>query len=564
MVTTSASRTGVLQAPAFPRPERILILGMTPLAEQLLREIDDLPAHRRSIVGVVEDRALAPDHFASHLFVGPLSGLQSIVDEWCPNRIVIAFAERRGKAPMRALLESYVSHHDIVVEDVTEFYERFTGKLALEWLTPTRVIASGKFRPSRSQQAIARMLSLLVALAALIVLAPLLAVIAIAIKLESHGPVLFAHKRVGQHGRPFTLVKFRTMQDGRARRSEWEGDNRDHVTGVGKWLRRFRLDELPQFINILRGEMNLVGPRPHPVSNLELFTLVARNLNEVAGAAMGCYSLRLIVRPGLTGWAQVRYRYANNLDEEIEKLRYDLYYVKNMSAWLDLYIMLETVGVMLRGKPGADAPRAKFVARHSMPRLLARIGLGLTLLGVPAPGLGQTPAAVAAAERPSTYEYVIGPADVLEVAVWQNALVSRTVPVRPDGRISLPVLNDVQAAGLTPMQLQAFLNKALAGYIQTPEVSVIVREVHSFMVSVIGHVKTPGRYELASRVTVLDALALAGGLTEFADRGRIIVLRRDGEATEQIPFAYDKLTPGAGSKGQENFFVQRDDIILVR
>jgi lipopolysaccharide/colanic/teichoic acid biosynthesis glycosyltransferase/protein involved in polysaccharide export with SLBB domain len=480
---------------------------------------------------------------------------------------VIAFAERRGKAPMRALLESYVSHDEVIVEDVTEFYERFTGKLALEWLTPTRVIASGKFRPSRRQQAIARMLSLVVALTALILLSPLLAAIAIAIKLDSRGPVLFAHKRVSQHGRPFTLLKFRTMQDGVARRSEWEGDNRDQVTRVGTWLRRYRLDELPQFINILRGEMNLVGPRPHPVSNLELFTLVARNLNEVAGAAMGCYALRLIVPPGLTGWAQVRYRYANNLDEEIEKLRYDLYYVKNMSAWLDLRIMLETLRVMLRGGPGADAPKAdapRAVARHSVPRLLARIGLALTLLSLAAPGLAQAPAAVTPAERPATYEYVIGAADVLEVAVWQNALISRTVPVRPDGRISLPVLNDVQAAGLTPMQLQTFLTKALAGYIQTPEVSVIVREVHSFMVSVIGHVKTPGRYELASRVTVLDALALAGGLTEYADRGRIIILRRDGEVTEQIPFAYDKLTPGSGSKGQENFFVQRDDIILVR
>lgn len=546
---------------------------MTPLAEQLLREIEGRPAYRRGIVGVVDDRAPAPDHFASHLFLGQLSRLQAIVDEWCPNRIVVALAERRGRAPMRALLESYVSH-DVVVEDVTEFYERFTGKLALEWLTPTRVIASGKFRPSRRQQAFARMLSLLVAVAALIVLAPLLAVIAIAIKLDSRGRVLFAHKRVSQHGRPFALLKFRTMQDGGARRSEWEGDNRDHVTRVGQWLRRFRLDELPQFINILKGEMNLVGPRPHPVSNLELFTLVARNLNEVAGAAMGCYALRLIVPPGLTGWAQVRYRYANNLDEEIEKLRYDLYYVKNMSAWLDLRIMLETVGVMLRGRPGADAasgdgiaaigPPAAAVPRHSAPRLLARIGLTLIMMALPAPSLAQAPTAAASIERSGTYEYVIGPADVLEVAVWQNVLISRIVPVRPDGRISLPVLNDVQAAGLTPMQLQAFLNKALAGYIQTPEVSVIVREVHSFMVSVIGHVKTPGRYELASRVTVLDALAMAGGLTEYADRGRIIILRREGEVTEQIPFAYDKLTPGTGSKGQENFFVQRDDIILVR
>jgi len=198
----------------------------------------------------------------------------------------------------------------------------------------------------------------------------------------------------------------------------------------------------------------------------------------------------------------------------------------------------------------------------------ALLGLAL-MIALPVPCLAQPPRAVEAAERsgkhePGNHEYVIGAADVLEVAVWNNPLISRTVPVRPDGRISLPVLNDVQAAGLTPMQLQSFLTEALAGYIQTPEVSVIVREVHSFKVSVIGHVKTPGRYELTSRVTVLDVLAMAGGLSEYADRGRIVVLRAEGAIASQIPFAYDKLTPGNGSTGQENFFVQPDDIILVR
>ena len=118
-------------------------------------------------------------------------------------------------------------------------------------------------------------------------------------------------------------------------------------------------------------------------------------------------------------------------------------------------------------------------------------------------------------------------------------------------------------AAINPVRSPAPI-KALAGYIQTPEVSVIVREVHSFNVSVIGNVKTPGRYELTSRVTVLEALAMAGGLTEYADRGRIVILRRDGANTESIPFAYDRVTPGNGSKGQANFFLQPDDIILVR
>ncbi len=542
--------------------ERVLILGMTPLAEHVMREIERRPGCRHTVVGVLDDATPPASHCASGVFAGPLHRLPAVVDELRPGRIVVALSERRGKAPMRALLETYVSH-GAVVEDITEFYERFTGKLALEWLTPMRVIASGKFQPSRLRRVGARAMSLLTSVAALTALSPLLAVIAIAIKLDSPGPVLFTHRRVGHRGRPFTLLKFRTMQDGRARRSEWEGDNRDHVTRVGKWLRRFRLDELPQFVNVLRGEMNLIGPRPHPVTNLELFTLVARNLSEVAGAAIGCYALRLVVPPGITGWAQVRYRYANNLDEEIEKLRYDLHYVKHMSLWLDLRIVMETVTVMLRGRGGAEADAEHIVAPAPARAWKLLPWFGLTLLFA-LPALAQTPEVVAPENAPAAYEYVIGPADVLEIAVWQNTLISRTIPVRPDGKISIPVLNDVQAAGLTPLQLQASLTKALTAFIQTPEVSVIVREVHSFNVSVIGHVKTPGRYGMTSRVTVLDALAMAGGLTEYADRGAIVIMRREGTATKQIPFAYDKLTPGNGAKGQVNFFVQPDDIILVR
>jgi polysaccharide export outer membrane protein len=142
-----------------------------------------------------------------------------------------------------------------------------------------------------------------------------------------------------------------------------------------------------------------------------------------------------------------------------------------------------------------------------------------------------------------TRTYVIGPEDVLDIAVWDNAQITRTVPVRPDGKISLPLLNDMQAAGLTPMQLRDTLTEALTEYIPRTAVSVLVREVHSFKVSVIGQVKTPGRYELKDRATVLDVLAMAGGLTEYASRGRIVILREDPEGTtRQIPFPFDKLT----------------------
>ena len=545
--------------------ERILILGMTPLVEQLLVEVARRPACGTTIVGILDDVAPSME-VAPGITLSPLSRLRTVADELKPDRIVVAFAERRGRMPARALLDTYIAR-GVIIEDVTEFYERFTGKLALEWLTPTHIIATRKFHPAPSQRVSARLISVVVALMAIVITAPLLAVIAVAIKLDSRGPVLFAQRRVGLQGRPFTLWKFRTMFSGR-RRSEWEGDNRDHVTRVGKWLRRFRIDELPQFANILLGDMNLVGPRPHPVTNLELLTLVARNLNEVAGAAFGCYALRLVIPPGLTGWAQVRYRYANNHDEEIEKLRYDLYYVKHMSPWLDLRIVVATAAAMVRGRgtTAADAqPAQPLVAARpfAFSKVLTRLGLTL-MLALPAPSLAQDAPVTDIAGGEATYEYVIGPADVLEVAVWQNTLVSRTVPVRPDGRISLPIINDIQAAGLTPLQLQSRLSKALADYIQSPEVSVIVREVHSFNVSVLGHVKTPGRYELTRRVTVLDVLALAGGLTEYADRDRLMILRRTGAKTEQIPFAYDRVMAAIASKSQANFFIQPDDIILVR
>jgi polysaccharide biosynthesis/export protein len=164
-----------------------------------------------------------------------------------------------------------------------------------------------------------------------------------------------------------------------------------------------------------------------------------------------------------------------------------------------------------------------------------------------------------------TATFVIGPEDVLEVAVWGSPEVTRTVPVRPDGKISLPLINDIQAAGLTPIQLRETVTKALKPYIPEPAVSVLVREIHSFKVTVIGQVRAPGRYELKGRSTVLDVLAMAGGLNEYAARGRIVVLRDDQGTPRQIPFLYDKLTSKKASKpgGPENLCVRPGDVILV-
>ena len=157
-------------------------------------------------------------------------------------------------------------------------------------------------------------------------------------------------------------------------------------------------------------------------------------------------------------------------------------------------------------------------------------------------------------------DYVIGPEDVLDISVWNNTMISRTVPVRPDGMISLPLLNDVRASGQTPLQLRDDLMKRLTDYMPSPEVSVIVREVHSLKVSVLGLVNKPGQFELKTGTTVLDLLALAEGINEFASPSRIVVLRNEGGVTRKLHFNYNKVTTG---NEQDNFLLRPGDIIMV-
>jgi polysaccharide export outer membrane protein len=191
-------------------------------------------------------------------------------------------------------------------------------------------------------------------------------------------------------------------------------------------------------------------------------------------------------------------------------------------------------------------------------RVLMLAVLAISAAGAAVPRAGaQAPAAA----PPDGAHYRIGPEDVVEVSVWNNTALSRTVPVRPDGKLSLPLLNDVPAAGLTPMELREILMNRLAEYMPTPEVSVILREVHSFKVSVIGEVKKPDRYELGSRATVLDVLAMAGGFTEFAARTRIVILRHDGTDVKRVSFNYNAIVSANGDRA--NFLLQPGDVVLV-
>lgn len=335
---------------------RTLVLGTGELACDVIEAIKAHPRGRHRVVGIVAEDADAPDELCGCPVLGTAQDLTRLLEQTRATTIVLAAAERRGRLPVHRLLA--LGLRGVAIEDGVELYEHLTGKVAIEFVNPGEWLAARRLRGPRWHAPLARGLSLVAGVAGLVVLGPLLALIAAAIKLDSPGPVFFVHRRVGLHGRPFALVKFRSMHPARTQRSEWAGDNSDRVTRVGRVLRKFWLDELPELWNLVRGDMNLIGPRPHPVSNWMLFSMVLRNV-PCSGHSVPYCSLRALVRPGLSGWAQVRYRYANNLEEEIEKVKYDLYYVKYRSLRMDLAIVAATIRLMLSGRGTAPLEKAR-------------------------------------------------------------------------------------------------------------------------------------------------------------------------------------------------------------
>lgn len=331
----------LLSSPPFV--EHVLVLGKTALARALIAEMARRPRYR--VLDVTDSGKTGRMPKDGVPFLPPLDLRHMSAP---PHRIVVAMSERRGRIPMEGLLEA--KRRGIAIEEGMHMYERLTGKLDLDWLQPSHVVFGPEFHPSAWHCALQRFTSVLCAGLGLVLCAPLFAAVALLIKLDSTGPILFVQDRIGRDGRRFPLLKFRTMHPVVQRASEWVRDNGDRITRVGRWLRKFRLDELPQLYNVLRGDMNLVGPRPHPASNYELF------LTHIP-----YYAFRAMVRPGITGWAQVRYGYANSLEEETEKMRYDLYYIKHLSWWLDLRIMLMTVRVVLLGQ------HTLLAERHAVP-----------------------------------------------------------------------------------------------------------------------------------------------------------------------------------------------------
>ena len=247
------------------------------------------------------------------------------------DRVVVAMEDRRGAMPVRELLALRL--RGVVIEDASLLIERITGKVPLNGLTPSALIFTEGFNVGAPLMFLRRIASIAISFTALLICLPVIPIIALAVRLSSPGPILFRQTRVGRGGLPFTIFKFRTMaQNAEAKGAVWATKNDPRVTRLGKFMRKTRLDEIPQLWNVLRGDMAFVGPRPERPEFVQWLS-----------AEIPYYDLRHIIRPGITGWAQVRYQYGASLEETRQKLEYDLYYVKHLSLGLDLLIMFETI-----------------------------------------------------------------------------------------------------------------------------------------------------------------------------------------------------------------------------
>lgn len=255
------------------------------------------------------------------------------------DKVVISLAERRGVFPLQDMLNCKLS--GIEVLDAPGIYERITGKLLLENINPSWFIFCSGFKITFVLRAVKRLVDIVCSVLGLLVCLPFAPLVLLAIRLDSPGPVFFRQERVGQGDRPFVLYKLRTMrQDAeQGTGAVWASKSDPRVTRLGQFLRKSRIDEIPQLINVLRGEMSLVGPRPERPEFVQ-------KLKEI----IPYYSERHFVKPGVTGWAQVRYPYGASVEDALEKLRYDLYYIKNISMFFDLGIIFRTIGVVLLRK----------------------------------------------------------------------------------------------------------------------------------------------------------------------------------------------------------------------
>ena len=313
--------------------EKVYVLGT---GERALRLVQGLRQRKELGVEVIGwsgnvEGALTRDSAAAHLM--EVAGSQRV------HRVIVAMSDRRGTFPVEELLQLRLN--GVRIEEATSWLEKISGRIEVDQLYPSWLIFADGFRFSSSFNLMRRALSMLVSLILLLVVLPVLPFVILAIKLDSKGPVLYRQERVGRAGHSFYCYKFRTMrQDAEADTGPtWAGDDDPRITRFGKFLRSSRIDEIPQLWCVFKGDMGFVGPRPERPEFVEWLT------KEIP-----YYGVRHAVRPGITGWAQVRYKYGNTIEDAKEKLQYDLFYIKNASLGLDILIMFQTIKIVLLGR----------------------------------------------------------------------------------------------------------------------------------------------------------------------------------------------------------------------
>jgi len=312
--------------------ERVYVLGAGDYARSIVSAIQSRPDLGLEVVGW-EDVQLEPSE-RKRIWIKALDDIANANP--MVHRIIVAMESKRGELPVQELLA--LRFQGVKIEEDGTLRERLYGKIQLEGLRPSNFLYSDGFRIRTSQQFLRQVVSILAAALGLLLFLPFFPFVVLAVKLSSKGPIFFRQTRVGMGGHNFEVMKFRTMRtDAEADGAKWATKNDPRVTRVGMFLRKTRIDEVPQLWNVLRGDMGFVGPRPERPEFVQW-------LSE----ELPFYYLRTLIRPGLTGWAQVRYGYGASLAETKEKLEYDLYYIKHMSLGLDLLIMFETVKTILR------------------------------------------------------------------------------------------------------------------------------------------------------------------------------------------------------------------------
>lgn len=323
--------------PGFKK--RLLILGTGQLAVDLCRVILSQNRWLVNIVGFLDGKAeRVGERLVNPGIIGTYDQLAQLVEQHRVDTIVVCLEDRRSLLPVQSLLDCKAMGLDIL--DGHHMFEEVSGRLSIDSLRPSALIFSTGFRRRLTSLVSKRLLDVVVSALGLVLLIPFLVLIAALIRVDSAGPVFYRQVRVGLRGQPYMIWKFRSMrQDAEKSGPRWAQANDPRISRVGWWLRKTRIDEIPQLVNVLRGDMSLVGPRPErPVFVQDLRTVIPY------------YDIRHTVRPGLTGWAQVKFRYGASQEDSHTKLQYDLYYVKNLSLVLDLKILIHTIRVVMLGE----------------------------------------------------------------------------------------------------------------------------------------------------------------------------------------------------------------------